>query len=147
MRRGGRGEQDRELFMATLAKARIQPSFPFRHSRHVLSGIHLVFSQSTSIVKMERGTCVYPKYHVHPIFCEAGSRPGSRGPFLSAKGPKTMLAVAWSFGCLARFADTGGAKTRYAQTMRTFSPVSAVLLGLATRPVFLNPRSLGGEGG
>jgi len=31
----------------------------------------------------------------------AGSRPGSRGPFVSAKGPKTMLAVAWQFGCPA----------------------------------------------
>jgi len=51
-----------------------------------------------------------------------------------------MLAVAWPFGCPARFADTGGAQTRYAQTVRAFSPVSAALLSLATRPVFLNPR-------
>jgi hypothetical protein len=35
----------------------------------------------------------------------AGVRPGSPGPFLSGKGPKTMVAVAWSFGCPASFAD------------------------------------------
>jgi hypothetical protein len=48
------------------------------HSRHFLSGIHLVFSQSTSIDRMERGTCVYPKHHVHQILCDAGFRPGGR---------------------------------------------------------------------
>jgi hypothetical protein len=31
-----------------------------------------------------------------------------------------MLAVAWPFGCPARFADSGGAQTRFAQTMRAF---------------------------
>ena len=45
-----------------------------------------------------------------------------------------MLAVAWSFGCPARFADSGGSQTRYAQTMRPFFPESAALLGHATRP-------------
>ena len=45
-----------------------------------------------------------------------------------------MLAVTWPFGSPARFADPGGAQTRYAQTMRTFSPVPAALLGHATRP-------------
>jgi len=34
----------------------------------------------------------------------------------------------------ARFADTGGAQTRYAQTLRAFPPVSAALLGHTTRP-------------
>jgi len=68
------------------------------------------------------------------IFDVAGFRPGSRGPFVSAKGPKTMLAVAWPFGCPARFADPGGAQTRYAQTMLAFNPVSAALLGHTTRP-------------
>jgi hypothetical protein len=34
----------------------------------------------------------------------------------------------------ARFADPGGAQTRYAQTLRAFLPVSAALLGHATRP-------------
>ena len=45
-----------------------------------------------------------------------------------------MLAVAWPFGSPARFADTGGAQTRYAQTLRAFPPVSAALLGHTTRP-------------
>ena len=53
-----------------------------------------------------------------------------------------MLAVAWPFGYPARFADSfglaqdrsGGAQTRYAQTVRALSPESAALLGQATRP-------------
>jgi hypothetical protein len=45
-----------------------------------------------------------------------------------------MLAMAWPFGSPARFADTGGAQTRYAQTMRAFLPVSVALLGHTTRP-------------
>jgi hypothetical protein len=45
-----------------------------------------------------------------------------------------MLSVVWPFGSPARFADTGGAQTRYAQTMRALSPVSAALLGHTTRP-------------
>ena len=45
-----------------------------------------------------------------------------------------MLAVAWPFGSPARFADTGGAQTRCAQTVRAFFPVSAALLGHTTRP-------------
>ena len=45
-----------------------------------------------------------------------------------------MLAVMWPFGSLARFADSGGAQTRYTQTMRAFSPVSAARLGHTTRP-------------
>jgi hypothetical protein len=60
----------------------------------------------------------------------AGFRPGSRGPFVSAKGPKAMLAVPWPFGCSARFTDTGGVQTRgacpescrRAQTLLAFSP-------------------------
>jgi len=43
-----------------------------------------------------------------------------------------MLALAWPFGCPARFADPGGAQTRCAQTVRAFSPASAARLGLAT---------------
>ena len=45
-----------------------------------------------------------------------------------------MLAVVWPFGFPSRFADSGGAQTRFAQTMRAFSPVSAALLGHTTRP-------------
>ncbi|MBA3614323.1 MAG: hypothetical protein H0W49_15725 [Nitrospirales bacterium] len=66
--------------------------------------------------------------------CVAGFRHGERGPFVPAKGPKTMLAVAWPFGFPARFADSGGAQTRYAQTVRALSPESAALLCQATRP-------------
>jgi len=29
------------------------------------------------------------------FFFYAGFRPGGRGPFVSAKGPKTMFALAW----------------------------------------------------
>jgi len=54
------------------------------------------------------------------LFVVAGFRHGRRGPFVLAKGPKTMLAVAWSFECPARFADYGGAQTRSAQTVRAF---------------------------
>jgi hypothetical protein len=50
----------------------------------------------------------------------AGSRPGSRATFVSAKVAKTMLTVAWPFGCPTRFADFGGAQTRCAQTMSAF---------------------------
>ena len=60
-----------------------------------------------------------------PISGEAGVRPGSRNPCVVAKGLKTMLAVAEPCGCPARFADTGGAQTRYAQTVcRRVSGVS-----------------------
>jgi hypothetical protein len=53
-----------------------------------------------------------------------------------------MLAVAWPFGCSARFTDTGGEQTRgacpescrRAQTLLAFSPVPVALLGHATRP-------------
>jgi len=69
------------------------------------------------------------------VFAVAGFRPGGRGPFVSAKGPKTMLAVVWLFGSPARFADSGGAQTPFAQTMRALSPVPAALLGHTTRPV------------
>ncbi len=65
---------------------------------------------------------------------DAGSRPGSRATFVSAKVAKTMLAVLWPFGFPTRFANTGGAQTRCAQTVRTFSPVLATLLGHTTRP-------------
>ncbi len=37
---------------------------------------------------------IFPRY--------AGCRPGRRGPFVSAKGPKTISAPAWSMGFPAR---------------------------------------------
>jgi len=68
------------------------------------------------------------------VFGDAGVRPGSRTTFVLVKVAKTMLAEAWPFGFPARFADPGGAQTRYAQTMRAFSPVAAARLGHTTRP-------------
>ena len=72
----------------------------------------------------------------------AGFRRGRRGPFVSAKGPKTRLPVAWPFGCPTRFANFGGAQTRgvypescrRAQTVSAFPPKSVARLGQATRP-------------
>ena len=71
---------------------------------------------------------------VRSIFGVAGFRPASRATFDSAKVAKTMLAVMWPFGSPARFADSGGVQTRYAQTMPAFSPVSAARLGNTIRP-------------
>ncbi len=45
-----------------------------------------------------------------------------------------MLALAWSFGFPARFADPGVAQTRCAQTICAFSPVPTALLDHTTRP-------------
>jgi hypothetical protein len=64
----------------------------------------------------------------------AGFRPGSRSTFLSGKVDKTMLAVMWPFGFPARFADSGGAQTRCAQTVHAFFPESPALLGHTTMP-------------
>ena len=63
-----------------------------------------------------------------------GFGPAAESLYVAAKVAKTMLAVAWPFGSPARFADSGGAQTRCAQTLRAFSPVSAALLGHTTRP-------------
>jgi len=68
------------------------------------------------------------------VIDDAGFRPGRRGPFVPAKVAKTMLAVVWPFGSPARFADSGGAQTPFAQTMRALSPVPAARLGHTTRP-------------
>ena len=57
-----------------------------------------------------------------------------------------MLAVTWPFGCPPRFTDFGGAQTRYAQTVRAFSPKSAALLGLVTRPGSPSPFASVGRG-
>ena len=61
-------------------------------------------------------------------------RPGDRATLVSVKVAKTMLAVLWPFGFPVRFAASGVAQTRFAQTMRAFSPELAVLLGHTTRP-------------
>ena len=75
-----------------------------------------------------------PSHCFQVVIGIAGFRPGERATFVSAKGPKTIVAVARPFGCPSSFADFGGPQTRYAQTMRAFSPVSAALLGHTTRP-------------
>ena len=63
-----------------------------------------------------------------------GLGPAAEPLYVSAKVAKTMLAVVWPFGSPARFADSGGAQTRYAQTLRAFFPESAAPLGHTTRP-------------
>ncbi len=83
---------------------------------------------------MNESLLVLPNSRITVMFCVAGFRPGSRATFVPAKVAKTMLAVSWPFGFPARFADSGGVQTRYAQTMHAFSPVSAALLGHTTRP-------------
>ena len=51
-----------------------------------------------------------------------GFGPARRGPFVSAKGPKTMGARAWPFGGLCPSPDGLGCGTRYAQTV--LAPIS-----------------------
>ncbi|HBP86280.1 MAG TPA: hypothetical protein DD706_01120 [Nitrospiraceae bacterium] len=63
-----------------------------------------------------------------------GFAPARRPTFVSVKVAKTMLAVVWPFGFPVRFADPGGAQTRYVHTLRAFFPGSAALLGHTTRP-------------
>ena len=69
-------------------------------------------------------------FRVQGVFCDAGGRPGGRLTFVSAKVSKTMLAMLWPFGFPVRFADTGVAQTRCAQTMRAFFSV----VGCTARP-------------
>jgi hypothetical protein len=77
------------------------------HSRHFLSGIHLVFSQSTSIDRMERGTCVYPKHHVHQILCDAGFRHGEGGQTNSLRSDKACQLIRASVPTAERQASRG----------------------------------------
>ena len=82
---------------------------------------------------------VFMPFLVLPGFAPAGELVAWRVPkgatvVVEAKVTKAMLAVAWPFGCPARFANFGGTQSRYAQTTRAFSPKSAARLGLATRP-------------
>ena len=53
--------------------------------------------------------------HAHLIFSVAGFRPGRRGPFVSAKGPKTMDAPSGLRKANGRQPEEGG-PTRRAQT-------------------------------
>ena len=52
-----------------------------------------------------------------------GVAPARRGPFVSAKGPKTIGARAWPSGCLGRSPSGQGCGTRFAQTV--LAPTSA----------------------
>jgi hypothetical protein len=47
----------------------------------------------------------------------AGVHPGNRGPFEMPKGPKTILASAWSGGSPSMLAESSGAQTRFSLTM------------------------------
>jgi len=66
----------------------------------------------------ERIALVSPNSQVNVIFCEAGFRPGRRGPFVSAKGPKTTDAPSGLMGKDGRQFEEGG-PTRSAQTRPT----------------------------
>ena len=54
-------------------------------------------------------------FRINVIFCGAGFRPGSRGPFVSAKGPKTIDAPSGLIKWGGREPEEGG-PTRCAQT-------------------------------
>jgi len=56
-----------------------------------------------------------PKNGIHKMFCDAGFRPGSRGPFVSAKGPKTIDAQSGLIRVERTQVEEGG-PTRCAQT-------------------------------
>ena len=47
-------------------------------------------------------------FRVHEMFCGAGFRPGRRGPFVPAKGPKTMDAPSGLMGADGRQPEEGG---------------------------------------
>ena len=48
-----------------------------------------------------------------------------------------MSALSWPFGFPARFAELGGAQTRFAQTMPALFPNSAALLDYAKGQIYL----------
>jgi len=72
-----------------------------------------------------------PNSSIKVFFCVAGFRPGGRGPFVSAKGPKTIDAPSGLIRLDGRKAGEGE-PTRYAQTR---------LAGSSERP----PRGPGGR--
>jgi len=112
-----------------------------RHSRHCLSGIYLGYSQSigfglgTRSHSFNQALCPSPCW-----YCRVSSRRtrffcfGKRTQNHVGHGMAPRLLGGKLFGFPARFADSGGAQTRYAQTMCAFSPVSAARLGHATMP-------------
>ncbi len=56
-----------------------------------VSEVHLGVRLGKSAGRCQHRTCA-PNFRVNMIFCVAGFRPGWRGPFVSAKGPKTIDA-------------------------------------------------------
>ena len=58
---------------------------------------------------------LFPYFHVLALFCVAGFRPGRRGPFVSAKGPKTSDAPSGLMRTDGRQSAEGG-PTRSAHT-------------------------------
>jgi hypothetical protein len=52
-------------------------------------------------------TCV-TNSRVNVMFCVAGFRPGRRGPFVPAKGPKTSAAPSGLIGADGRQPEEGG---------------------------------------
>jgi hypothetical protein len=60
----------------------------------------------------------------------AGSRPGSRGPFVSAKGPKTILARSWPSGFLRHHPESRW----LGNSLRSNSPRRKVEFGTVTQP-------------
>ena len=59
-----------------------------------------------------------PSSHVNVMFCVAGLRPGSRGTFVSAKGPKTIDAPSELIEEEGRLLAEDG-QNRFAQTKLT----------------------------
>ena len=64
------------------------------------------------------GSDLFPKIETYIIFCDTGFRPGSRDPFVSAKGPKTIDAPSGLIKLGGRKPGEGG-PTRCAQTRPT----------------------------
>ena len=74
----------------------------------------LGFASKKSVGRCTHGTCE-PNACVNVTFCVAGFRPGRRGPFVPAKGPKTSDAPSGLIGVEGRQPAEGG-PTRSAHT-------------------------------
>ena len=89
-----------------------------RHSDLVIPSVarDLLFA-SVCHPRFDRGSRVF-------AFFMRGFAPARRGPFVSAKGPKTIGARAWPFGCLCPSPDCLGCGTRFAQTVLASKTIS-----------------------
>jgi len=83
------------------------------YSFKCVSGIHLGVGQKNPSA-IRTCTCT-PNFRVNVMFRVAGFRPGRRGPFVSAKGPKTIDAPSGLIKTKGRELKEGG-PTRRAQT-------------------------------